>query len=177
MKTARIVILGLLVTALVAGLAMYYLQVYAFYRVLSAEDVGQVRLVSLVSGQPEPILAEDLAAIDADSSPLRFRACFRTPVSLATLTETYRIAEGAVPRIGPGWFDCFDASAIGAALESGQAVAFLSEPEIHYGIDRIVAVLPDGRAFAWNDINACGAVVFDGNPAPEGCPTPPEGAY
>ena len=42
-------------------------------------------------------------------------------------------------------------------------------------IDRIVAVYPDGRAYAWHQINRCGEVVFDGNSAPEGCPTPPEG--
>ncbi|MGR3625750.1 MAG: DUF6446 family protein, partial [Limimaricola sp.] len=28
---------------------------------------------------------------------------------------------------------------------------------------------------AWNQINVCGEVVFDGDPAPAGCPTPPEG--
>jgi hypothetical protein len=53
-------------------------------------------------------------------------------------------------------------------------VAFLGERDVTYGIDRIVAVYPDGRAMAWHQINACGAVVFDGNPAPDGCAPPPE---
>ena len=44
-------------------------------------------------------------------------------------------------------------AAIGAALESGEALAFLSEPEIHPGVDRVVAVFPDGRAFAWHQLN------------------------
>ena len=72
----------------------------------------------------------------------------------AMLTETYKIYEGAVPNVAPGWFDCFDAEAIGAALEKGEAIAFLSEANIHPGVDRVVAVFPDGRAFAWHQLNA-----------------------
>ena len=66
-------------------------------------------------------------------------------------------------------------AAIGGALEKGEALAFLSEPNITYGIDRVVAVMGDGRGFAWNQINACGKEVFEGRPAPEGCPPVPEG--
>ena len=43
----------------------------------------------------------------------------------AMLTETYKTYEGAVPLIAPSWFDCFDATAIGEALEKGEAIAFL----------------------------------------------------
>ena len=67
-------------------------------------------------------------------------------------------------------FDCFDAEAIGAALESGEAIAFLSAADVIWGVDRVIAVLPDGRAFAWHQINRCGAVVFSGEPAPADCP-------
>ena len=56
----------------------------------------------------------------------------------------------------------------------GSAVALLGVENIDYGIDRIVAVFPDGRARSWNQINRCGEVVFDGAPAPEGCPPVPE---
>ena len=70
------------------------------------------------------------------------------------LTETYQIYQDAVPLTAPGWFDCFDAAAIGAALEKGEAIAFLSESEIHPGVDRVVAVFPDGRAYAWHQLNA-----------------------
>ena len=45
---------------------------------------------------------------------------------------------------------------------------------IQYGIDRVVAVYPDGRGYAWHQINACGEVVFNREPVPEGCPEPPE---
>ncbi len=91
------------------------------------------------------------------------------------LTETYVIYDDAVPLNAPGWFDCFDAAEIGAALENGEALAFLGTENISYGIDRIVAVLPDGRGFAWHEINTCGKLAFDGEDLPATCPPKPEG--
>jgi len=171
---ARIAILGTVVIALIAGAALYYLQVYAYYDDVSV-NVEEVQLTSVVSGEPESILFENIKAIDSNSSPLRYRSCFQTDLSLAMLTETFEIFEGAEPRIAPAWFDCFDAKQIGADLESGVAVAFLGNRDIQYGIDRVIAVYPDGRAFAWHQINFCGDVVFDGNPTPPECPPAPEG--
>ena len=165
----------IVITALVAGVSMYYLQVYAFYDEVPINRHDDVMMVTLAGDAPEPILYEDFQAIDSDSSPIRYRACFTTNQSLAMMTETYAPYEGAEPRLAPKWFDCFDAKAIGAALEDGSAVAFLGTPNVQYGIDRVVAVLPDGRGFVWHQINHCGAVVFDGQPAPEDCPQPPKG--
>jgi len=170
---AKIWIVFIMLTALIAGIALYYLQVYAYYEEVPVES-AVVDLVSLTSGEAEPIAFDDFRAIDSNSSPLRYRACYTMPSSLAMLTETYEIVDDAEPRVAPGWFDCFDAAQIGADLEAGVAVGFLGQKDVKYGIDRIVAVYPDGRAYAWHQINACGEVVFDGNPAPEGCPTPPE---
>jgi hypothetical protein len=70
------------------------------------------------------------------------------------LTETYRSYDQAEPLVAPSGFDCFDAAAIGRALETGEALAFLSEPDIHPGVDRVVAVFSDGRAYAWHQLNA-----------------------
>ena len=174
MNVGRIFVGFLVMSALIAGVALYYLQVYAYYDEISAE-VEDVTLVSLSSGLAEPVLFENFKGIDSDSSPIRYRACFEVQGSLAMLTETYVMADGAEPLVAPGWFDCFDAARIGADLETGEAVAFLGAENVSYGIDRIVAVYPDGRAFAWHQINRCGEVVFDGDPAPADCPTPPEG--
>lgn len=171
---ARIIILGMVVIALIAGAAMYYLQVYAYYDDVSAQ-VENVQLTSVVTNEPEGILFENIKAIDSSSSPLRYRACFDTGLSLALLTETFEIYDDAEPRVAPAWFDCFDAVQIGADLEAGTAVAFLGNRDIQYGIDRVIAVYPDGRAYAWHQINFCGDVVFDGNPAPPECPPAPEG--
>ena len=163
---------GLIVlTALVGGVAMYWLQVYGYYDAVPVSDLkDDVQLTLLVNEQAEPILYDGFEAIDSESSPIRFRACFTTTMSIPLLTETYVMVENAEPRNAPGWFDCFDAKEIGQALERGEALAFLGEKEVKYGIDRIVAILPDGRGFAWNEINACGEIAFDGKPLPEHCP-------
>ncbi|MCU0902755.1 MAG: DUF6446 family protein [Tabrizicola sp.] len=166
------VILGI---ALIAGASLWYTAERAFYEPVAFQPGQEIRLVPIVSGVPEPIVVADVEGVDAASSPIKFRACFTTPLSLAMLTETYQPYSDAEPLVAPSSFDCFDAGAIGRALESGEALAFLSEPNISYGIDRVVAVTGDGRGYAWHQINACGRVVFDGQPAPEGCPPVPQG--
>ena len=150
----KIPALVIVMMALLAGGAVYYLQVYAYYNEIDASaPAAEIRLTPVEGGAPEPMLAEGFRGIDADSSPLRFRGCFTTPTAIATLTETYVGYDHPTPLNAPAWFSCFDAGRIGADLESGAAVAFLSEPDIHPGVDRVVAVYPDGRAFAWQQLN------------------------
>jgi hypothetical protein len=145
----------IVLAALLAGAGVYWTQVYAYYTEIAASDAAaQMRLVTIAGGIPEPILADGFQGIDGTSSPKRFRACFTTPQSLAMMTETYVAAQRPEPTVGPRWFSCYDAQAIGTALETGEALAFLSEPGIHPGIDRIIAVYPDGRAFAWHQLSA-----------------------
>lgn len=165
----------IIMTALVAGIALYIFQVYAFYEPVPATGDADVQVTTLASGAPEAILYSDFQAIDAESSPIRYRACFTTTMSQPLLTETYRAYDDAVPNVGPGWFDCFDADEIGKALKNGSALAFMGTENITYGIDRVIAVMSDGRGFAWHQINECGEVVFDGDPAPAHCPPQPEG--
>ena len=172
--TGKILAALLVISAILAGGLMYYLQVYGFYEEVQPTGVEDVQLTGVATGAPEPILSQNFKAIDAASSPLRYRACFQTPMSEAMLTETYMVYENPVPNNAPGWFDCFDAQAIGAALEAGQATAYLGTANIHYGFDRVVAIFPDGQGFVWHQINSCGEEVFDGNPPPPGCPPPPE---
>lgn len=149
------VVAGFIVlSGLVAGVAIYWLQVYAFYEPASFTPGAEIRLTPIIGDVPEAIIANEVQGIDATSSPLRFRACFTTPLSQAMLTETYRVYDNAEPLITPGWFDCFDANHIGDALETGEAIAFLSEPDIAPGIDRVVAVFPDGHGYAWHQLNA-----------------------
>ena len=161
----------IMVSALVAGAALYYLQVYGFYEEASA-DVQEVRLMSLTAQEPVAILAEGIEAIDAESSPIRFRACFRTSSSLAMLTETFVGLDRAVPRNAPEWFDCFDASAIAAELQAGTALAFLGEKNVAFGVDRIVAITDDGRGYIWHELNDCGEKAYDGTVVGEECPKP-----
>ena len=166
---------GLIVmTALIGGIAMYYLQVYAYYDQVKATGMDDVQMTLMVTGEPEGILYEDFEAIDATSSPIRYRACFTTTMSHPMLTETYAAYEGAEPLVAPDWFGCFDAKEIGLAIEQGKALAFMGTENFHYGIDRVVAVMEDGRGFVWHQINHCGEKAFDGLPIPEGCPPLPE---
>ncbi len=169
---ARVIIVLMLLIGAAAGGALYYQQVYAYYEEV-AFSTDAIQLTSVSTGQAESIVVDNFNAIDANSSPLRYRACFETTASQAMLTETYVIVDDAEPRVAPGWFDCFDATQIGADL-SDDAIAFMGIENVEYGIDRIVAIYSDGRGFAWHQINACGEIVFDGARAPDDCPPIPE---
>ena len=58
----------ILASALIAGAALYYLQVYGFYQEVDAPAEG-VMLIPLASTEAEVIPMEGYQAIDADSSP------------------------------------------------------------------------------------------------------------
>jgi len=160
----------IVVSALVAGAALYYLQIYAFYEEVASVEGADVQLVARETNEPEPIPYAEFAAIDADSSPIRYRACFITPMGLDRLTEDFLPVMDATPRNAPGWFECFDASAIAAELEAGTARAYLGQKNIAYGVDRIVAVTADGRGFVWHELNECGDKTYDGTVVGEECP-------
>lgn len=164
----------IVITAAIYGAVVYYMQIYGYYSEVEATGTDDVQLVSLVSGQPEPIIYDSFEAIDATSSPIRFRACFTTTASLAMLTETYELVEEATPRNAPGWFGCFDADEIGTALDSGTALAFIGQKNVQYGVDRIVAITEDGRGYIWHDLNNCGEKAYDGTVVGEDCPPRPE---
>lgn len=180
MNGVRFAIVGILGSAIIGGALMYYQLVYAGYAELDAAQVGEIQVINTATEQSEPLLLENVKGIDTVvdgvrlSGAISFRACFDVVQSQAMLTETYVVFDDAVPLTAPSWFDCFDAKDIGARLESGEAIAFMSLENITYGVDRIVAVLPDGRGYAWHQLNACGEAVFAGDNTPDGCPELPE---
>ena len=143
----RVLRAALGVLALCAHLAGQSLAVEA------SSGLGEIRLTAVESGQPEPILAEAFLTLGEATEGAAGQGCFRTPLSLALLTETFRLYPQAAPTGAPGWFGCFDAAQLGADLQSGAAVAFLSEHNLHPGVDRVVAVYPDGRAYVWQQPN------------------------
>ncbi|WP_276719175.1 DUF6446 family protein [Pseudooceanicola nitratireducens] len=160
----------IVICAVGGGGLLYYLQVYGYYETIvpTGEDV----ILTDLTGAEDLVTYADFQAIDAYSSPIRYRACFTTDVTGGAL-DSYQPYPDAEPLEAPGWFDCYDADEIGAALEDGRARAVLSVKNYVYGIDRVAAIFPDGRGYVWHQINHCGEVVFDGRPAPEGCPQPP----
>lgn len=169
MNAGRAFVLFILASAALAGAGIYYLQVYGYYTELSPAEAAR-QTVTLADGTQAPLAVTRAQAIDAGSSPIRYRACLTAAEpDPATLTPY----PGAEPLNAPGWFDCFDAAALGAALAAGTARAYLAQADTPWGIDRVIAFTDDGRAFVWPQINRCGKAVFDGKPAPEGCPPPP----
>jgi len=144
--------------------------VYGFYEEVRQENV---QLVSVVSDMPETIPFANFEAIDAESSPIRYRACFTTDLSLASLSEAFVGLTDATPRNAPGWFDCFDAEAIGLELKAGTALPFLGQKNVAFGVDRIVAITEDGRGYVWHELNDCGEKAYDGTIVGEECPGRP----
>ncbi len=151
----RTAVLSIVIAAGLTAVLVYWLQLYAYYDevALAPEGSEEIMLTARDSGVAEPIAVRDFQGIDANSSPLRFRACFRVDASLAELSRRYAVVKEPTPLTGPGWFDCYDAETVGTSLEKGEATAFLSERNIADGVDRVIAVYPDGRAFAWHQLN------------------------
>lgn len=119
----RILALVIVVSALLAGGFMYYLQVYAYYHRIDAASPEAVLTLTRADGTTAPLPVTGFEGIDSDSSPIRFRACARLAGELPADAQPY---PGAVPLTAPAGFGCFDAAAIGAALEQGAARAYLS---------------------------------------------------
>ncbi|MDZ7905361.1 MAG: DUF6446 family protein [Cypionkella sp.] len=176
MKAGKVVAAGFVGIGVVTGASMYWLQQYAFYVPVQFVPSQEILLTPIVSGVAESILVEDIQGIDATSSPLRFRACFTTPLTHAMLTETYMPYPNAVPLNAPSWFDCFNAAEIGEAIKEGQALAFLSQAQIAPQIDRVVAVFPDGRAYAWHQVVPELGTDYSGTPRPAPQPAAPQPA-
>ncbi|PPB81137.1 hypothetical protein LV82_01179 [Albidovulum inexpectatum] len=149
----RIVAGFLVATALAVGAGVYYTQEYAYYRTIQpGTERARIRLTDR-TGALRDVPIRDFQGIDADSSPLRYRACFRIDLPTEELTRDFTPWPQAEPRIAPRHFPCFDAVRIGNDLEAGLALAFLAERDIAPGVDRVVAVYPDGRAYAWHQLN------------------------
>ena len=166
--SGKLVGLMILVAAAMVGAGVYYAQVFGYYEELPS-DQAKVELTTY-AGALEPILFSEFRAIDAESSPIRYRACFSTQMSQALLTETYEIYDAAEPLNAPGWFECFDAKALGAEIAAGTATAFVGQRNFEFGIDRIVAITEDGRGYVWHQVNDCGDKLYDGSPKGDQCP-------
>lgn len=164
----------IVVSALVFGAVVYYSQVYGYYYRVTPTPGQDVQLVVAATETPEPIAYADFQAIDADSSPIRYRSCFTTGLSADDLAATYVELDGGEPRVAPGWFDCFDAEMIGKGIEAGEIRVFLARKNIAYGVDRVTAIAPDGRGWSWEQLNDCGHKAYDGTPVGEACPPRPD---
>lgn len=141
--SGRRLVTGFVVLVLCLGVALFYTQNYAFY------DRADGRERILVQGVEVPV--SDYLGIDATSSGLKRRGCFTTdPADFADMP----VAAAPEPLTPPFWFDCFVPEQIATDLAEGRATAYVAAIEELDGIDRLVAVYPDGRAFEWRQLNA-----------------------
>ena len=166
----KILVVTILLTSFLAGATMYYLQVYGFYAKVNLEQSKGITLVNLSTQKPEKIEVVNFQGIDADSSPIRFRACFEVQQNIDFLKEKYMMLKVAMPRNAPNWFECFNSKRIGKDLTDGLATAFLGRRNLEYGIDRYVVIYPNGRGYAWHELNDCGEKLYDGSVKDQSCP-------
>ncbi|MEO1470591.1 MAG: DUF6446 family protein [Pseudomonadota bacterium] len=136
--SGRKLMIALLAFTAVFAVALWYAQFYAFYDEIEADRVA-------IGGTDYAV--EGFRGIDATTSPLKLRACFR----LAEVPDA-PVHVDPTPLVAPGWFDCFDAEALTRALDAGEATAYLAGPKERPGADRVVARFPDGRAFMWRQL-------------------------
>lgn len=154
---------GLLVFCIVFGIALWYYQTRAYY--------DRVDGLTEVSAYGDAFPVSDYQGIDAETSPLKLRACFTVDWDYYPSDE-YKLA--AEPLVAPDWFSCFDAEQITLDILNDKAIAILAAENEIYGFSRYIAQYEDGRAFMWRQINECGEASFAGDDLPEGCPPAPE---
>jgi hypothetical protein len=149
MTSGRWLVVAIVGITAVFGLAMWWFQTRAYYEPVETAAL----VVTSETGEEIPLDPRGFEGIDAETSPLRFRACFNLDADGRATALRGAPYDAPTPLTAPGWFDCFDAEAVGEALAAREARAVLSEREIHRGVDRVIAVFPDGRAYAWHQLN------------------------
>ncbi len=142
MSGRRLILLFAAFLAVFAA-ALVWFQLFAYYQ--RQRDVGAIA----IAGESVPVAGYD--GIDAATSPLKLRACFRIdPAATAGLAP----AADATPLTAPFWFRCFSAGRLTRDLEAGAATAFRIARDDPSGFDLMLAVYPDGRGYLWRQLNA-----------------------
>lgn len=162
--SGKLVVKGLVVFCVIFGLGLWYFQTKAYY-----DD--EITGVTEITAYGDSFAVSNYRGIDADTSPLKMRACFTVDWDYYPSTE---FREVATPLVAPPQFDCFDALQIAVDIYNEKATAILAAENEIFGFSRYIAQYEDGRAFMWRQINECGEAHFEGDPLPEGCPPAPE---
>jgi len=152
MTSGRATAIVIVVLTALFGVALWYFQTQAYYVEVTADDPAGQIAVALQDGTAPMLDMTGFTGIDADTSPLRFRGCF-TVADPAALAATALPYPDPTPLNAPAWFDCYDATTIGEALETGAAQAYTGQIDYVDGVDRVIAVFPEGRGYAWHQLN------------------------
>lgn len=132
---------GLLAFTGLFAAALIWFQFFAYY-----ERVEGVETLEIGG---EAVAVADYRGIDAASSPLKLRGCFRIdPAAVTALAP----ADDATPLTPPPWFRCFDAGGLTADLADGSAEAYRIGTDTPDGFDLMLAVYPDGRGYLWRQL-------------------------
>ncbi len=117
------------------------------------EPESSVRLVPIIGSKPERVWLFDFDFQGNSRDVFSQHGCFSLSMSFGLLTETFELAEPATPQDISGGLPCFDAERLTTDLEIGHALAFWGEKNLIPGVDRVVAVYDDGRAYVWHQKN------------------------
>tara|TARA_A100001011_G_C13782940_1_gene623897 strand:- start:84 stop:524 length:441 start_codon:yes stop_codon:yes gene_type:complete len=141
--TGKFFVISLLIFTIGFSIALYYFQVFAFYTMANGLTSIEVfgRLVTV----------QNYRGIDSVTSGLKLRGCFSVDIDEFS---QFQELEKATPLAAPFWFSCFDHKNIQEAIDSGNAKAFLVSENEKDGIDRVVAIYPNGNAFQWRQLNS-----------------------
>jgi hypothetical protein len=139
----KLFVISLLVFTLGFSMILYYFQVYAFYS--RADGLRSIKVLD------RDVEVQNYRGIDSVTSGLKLRGCFSVdPQEFSDLP----ILVKATPLSAPFWFGCFDHAKLQLEINEGQAKAFLVSENEKDGIDRVVAVYPNGNAFQWRQLNS-----------------------
>ncbi|HIP24832.1 MAG TPA: histidine kinase [Rhodobacteraceae bacterium] len=133
---------GLVLFTIIFGVLLWYAQYYAYYNEVSG--------LEMVTVEGRDVAVQDYLGLEGESSGLKLRGCFTVDVAAF---DGVTLAENPTPTTPPGWFDCFDVVQLTADVESGAATTYMAAKNGQDGLDRIIAVYPDGRAFMWRQLN------------------------
>ena len=131
------------VFVIVFAIALFYFQVFAFY--VKSDNLKSIAVLD------RKVNVQNYRGIDSVTSGLKLRGCFKVdPKEFAEIPNLVK----ATPLSAPFWFTCFDHAEIQKAIDVGNAKAFLVSENEKDGIDRVVALYPDGTAFQWRQLNS-----------------------
>ena len=139
----KIIVISLITFTLVFSLVLYYFQVFAFYHTNNG--------LTAIKVFDRNVPVKNYRGIDSVTSGLKLRGCFLVEPSEFSKMP---ILLKATPLSAPFWFNCFDHVKIQEAINEGKAKAFLVFENEKDGIDRVVAVFPDGTGFQWRQLNS-----------------------
>ena len=85
------------------------------------------------------------------SSALKLRGCFEVDPSVLS---DQQLAENPTPLAAPFWFKCFDYEYLHNQIVKGYPKVYLAQKNEYDGIDRLVLVFDNGKAYQWRQLNS-----------------------